>query len=568
MLPKRLWLWIALALLLLVVVAVVLQAFYQLLWQLSYWLPGWLIGPLLLLVIAAIGLALAQLGLPWLQAMRQGKGGGVGRRGEAPVNLERPASRREAAERNLEAIDRTLERVRDAVEREALQQERVRMQTELERGDLRIVVFGGGSVGKTSLIRALLQELVGSVGAPMGSTTSSSSNRYRLRLRGLERAVILEDTPGILESGEEGLRREELARRQAARADLLLLVVDGDLRASELAVFDTLASLGKRLLLVLNKCDLRGEREEERLLELLRQRCGKRISAEDVIPASAAPQSVPMPGGRPLQPEPEVEPLLRRIAAVLHADGEELIADNLLLQCRQLGEASRQLLDQQRRRDAEGLVDRYMWIGAGVLAVTPLPGLDLLGTAAVQAQMVMEIGRLYGVNLSRGNAQDLALTVGRSLAGLGLVKGGVALLGSALTLNLPALLVSRAVQAVSAAWLTRLAGRSFIVYFQQGQDWGDGGLPEVLQREYDLNRREGVLKRFLEAAYRQVVEPLKQQALRLPPRPEAPSEPFRPRPAETPEPQFRNEKAQGRQEPLRRRPPEAGEAGDQSDRAG
>ena len=567
MLPKRLWLWIALALLLLVAVAVVLQAFNQLLWQLSYWLPGWLIGPLVLLVLAAIALALAQVGLPWFQALRQGKGAAPGRRGEAPINLERPASRREAAERNLNAIDRTLERVRDAVEREALQQERARMQAELERGDLRIVVFGGGSVGKTSLIRALLQELVGSVGAPMGSTTSSSSDRYRLRLRGLERAVILEDTPGILESGAEGLRREELARRQAARADLLLLVVDGDLRASELAVFDTLASLGKRLLLVLNKCDLRGEREEDRLLELLRQRCGKRISAEDVIPASAAPQSVPMPGGRPLQPEPEVEPLLRRIAAVLHADGEELIADNLLLQCRQLGEASRQLLDQQRRRDAEGLVDRYMWIGAGVLAVTPLPGLDLLGTAAVQAQMVMEIGRLYGVNLTKSNAQDLALTVGRSLAGLGLVKGGVALLGSALSLNLPALLVSRAVQAVSAAWLTRLAGRSFIVYFQQGQDWGDGGLPEVLQREYDLNRREGVLKRFLEAAYRQVVEPLKQQALRLPPRPENPSKPFRPGAAQTPEPPIREAKAEGGPKPLRRRPPEAGEAGDQSDRA-
>jgi hypothetical protein len=64
MLPKRLWLWITLALLLLVVAAVVLQAFNQLLWQLSYWLPGWLIGPLVLLVLAAIGLALAQLGLP------------------------------------------------------------------------------------------------------------------------------------------------------------------------------------------------------------------------------------------------------------------------------------------------------------------------------------------------------------------------------------------------------------------------------------------------------------------------------------------------------------------------
>jgi small GTP-binding protein len=573
MLPKRLWLWIGLGLLALVLVGVVLQAVNQLLWQLSYWLPGWLVGPLVLLVLAGLTLALAQLGLPWLQALRRGQGGSGGRRGEAPVNLDRPSSRREAAERNLAAIDRTLERVRDAVEREALQQERARMQTELERGDLRIVLFGSGSAGKTSLIRALLQELVGQVGAPMGSTTTSSSNRYRLRLKGLERAVILEDTPGILESGRDGQQREESARRQAARADLLLLVVDGDLRASELAVFDTLASLGKRLLLVLNKCDLRGEREEERLLDLLRQRCGRRLAPEDVIPASAAPQSVPMPGGRPLQPTAEVEALLRRIAAVLHADGEELIADNLLLQCRDLGEASRQLLAQQRRHDAETIVDRYMWIGAGVLAVTPLPGLDLLGTAAVHAQMVVEIGRIYGVNLSRANAQELALTVGRSLAGLGLIKGGVALLSSALTLNLPALLVGRALQAVSAAWLTRVAGRSFIVYFQQDQDWGDGGLPEVLQREYDLNRREGVLRQFLESAYRRVVEPLKNQALRLPPRPLDQSQPFRPptgsdRSAEplVPDDGQRMVKGQG-QEPNLRKPPEGGEAGGLNGRA-
>jgi integrase len=53
MLPRRLWLWIGLALLALVLAGVVLQAVNQLLWQLSYWLPGWLIGPLLLLVLTA-----------------------------------------------------------------------------------------------------------------------------------------------------------------------------------------------------------------------------------------------------------------------------------------------------------------------------------------------------------------------------------------------------------------------------------------------------------------------------------------------------------------------------------
>jgi small GTP-binding protein len=514
-LGPRLWLWIGLAFVALALLGIVLQAFNQLLWQLSYWLPGWLLGPLLLLVLAAVALAILQVGWPWWRAWRRGERAGLASRAAAPP----PANRREAAQRNLEAIDQTLERVRDAVEREALRQERARMEAELQRGDLVIVVFGCGSSGKTSLIRALLRELVGEVGAPMGSTRSSA--RYRLRLRGLERAVILEDTPGILEAGEPGREREQLARRQAVRADLLLLVVDGDLRASEREVFDALASLGKRLLLVLNKCDLRGEKEEQRLLALLRSRCAGRVAPEDVIPASASPQSIPMPGGRPLQPAPEIDALLARIASVLHQDGEELIADNLLLQCRQLGEASRGLLDRQRRGDAEAIVDRYAWIGAGVLMATPLPGLDLLATAAVNAQMVVEIGRVYGVTLSRASAQELALSVGRTLGGLGLIKGGVALLSTALSFSLPALLVSRALQAVSGAWLTRVAGRGFITYFQQDQDWGDGGMAEVLQQEYELNRREGALRHFLSAAFNRVVEPLQRQAEpQLPPRPE------------------------------------------------
>jgi len=507
----RLWFWIAIALVVLLLVGVVLQGLNQLLWQLSYWLPEWLVGPLLLVVVGAVGLAVAQLGWPWIQSLLRSRS----RREGAPV--EPASSRREAAARHLEAIDQTLEQVRDAVERQALRQERERMRNELERGDVVITVFGTGSTGKTSLIRALLRELVGSVGAPMGSTREAE--RYRLRLRGLPRAVILEDTPGILEAGQGGLEREEAARRQAVRADLLLLVVDGDLRAAEWEVFETLASLGKRLLLVLNKCDLRGEREEQRLLALLRQRCAGRIQAEDVVAVSSAPQSVPMPGGRPLQPQPEVDSLLRRIAEVLHAEGEELIADNLLLQCRELGEASRQLLDRQRRLDGERIVDRHMWIGAGVLMVTPLPGVDLLGAAAVNAQMVMEIGRVYGVELSRATARDLALSVGRTLAGLGLIKGGVGLLTGALALQLPALLVSRAIQAVSAAWLTRVAGQSFITYFQHNQDWGDGGVQEVLRQQYDLNRREGALRHFLEMALQRVVDPLQQRLPQLPPQP-------------------------------------------------
>ena len=502
--------------LLVVAVTTVLQPVNALIWQLSYLLPSWLVGPTLLLLFGGGALLLAQLFWPWWQASRRG--------GKQPPKapMAAPGNRQEAAQQNLAAIDQLLERIRDDVQREALRQERQRVAAELERGDLVVVVFGTGSAGKTSLIRALLKDVVGEVGAAMGST--DDCRRYRLRLTNLPRGLQLVDTPGILEAGSAGQEREQRARSQAAQADLLLLVVDGDLRNAEQEVFDALARLGKRLLLVLNKCDLRGQEEERRLLALLRRRCQGRIAPEDVVPASAAPQSVPMPGGRPLQPAPEIDALLRRIAQVLHSDGEELIADNILLQSRRLSDAGRQLLSDQRQSDAEAVVDRYSWISAGVLAATPLPVVDLLGAAAVNAQMVVEIGRIYGVSLSRASAQDLAVSVGRTLASLGVIKGGLSLIGSALSLNLPALLLTRAVQAVGAGWLTRVAGRSFITYFQQDQDWGDGGVQEVVQRQYDLNRRDSALQAFLSAAFSRVVEPLQRQQKQgqLPPRPQEP----------------------------------------------
>ena len=514
--PARLWLWLGIGLLLVVAITTVLQAVNALIWQLSYLLPSWLVGPTLLLLFGGGALLLVQLLWPWWQASRRGAGP------KAAAGVMAPGNRQEAAQQNLAAIDQLLERIRDDVQREALRQERQRVAAELERGDLVVVVFGTGSAGKTSLIRALLKDVVGEVGAAMGST--DDCRRYRLRLSNLPRGLQLVDTPGILEAGSAGQEREQRARGQAAQADLLLLVVDGDLRNAEQEVFDALARLGKRLLLVLNKCDLRGQEEERRLLALLRRRCQGRIAPEDVVPASAAPQSVPMPGGRPLQPPPEIDALLRRIAQVLHSDGEELIADNILLQSRRLSDAGRQLLSDQRQSDAETVVDRYSWISAGVLAATPLPVVDLLGAAAVNAQMVVEIGRIYGVSLSRATAQDLAVSVGRTLASLGVIKGGVSLIGSALSLNLPALLLTRAVQAVGAGWLTRVAGRSFITYFQQDQDWGDGGIQEVVQRQYDLNRRDSALQAFLSAAFSRVVEPLQRQQKQgqLPPRPQEP----------------------------------------------
>ena len=479
-------------------------------YSLAYFLPYWLVDPIFFITTILVLVLLLQNGLPlWNKlSLRIDK--------KLKYNNKPPRNKLQAAKKTIESIDKLLERIKDDVDREILKARRNRVQKELIRGDLVVVFIGTGSSGKTSLIRAVLKEIVGEVGAAMGTTRKS--NYYRLRLKGLDRGIKLVDTPGIFESGEQGQERGKQAKSWAIRSDLMIFVIDADLRASELEVLNKLESLGKKVLLVLNKCDLRGEQEEKRLLYLLRGNCRGLIEPENIISTAASPQTIPLPGKKPWQPPAEVDNLLIRLAKVLHSDGEELLADNILLQCRNLSNTGREVLNKQRNKKSKSIIERYSWICSAVVAANPLPGIDFLGTAAVNTQMVIEIAKVYGIELTTKGAKELTLSVIKTLTGLGLIKGGVTLISTALNLHLPTVILGRVIQSIATAWLTRIAGASFITYFEQDQDWGDGGIEEVVRKHYNLNKRASSLNKFIEIAFKKIIDPIRKNSNRkLPP---------------------------------------------------
>ena len=425
-----------------------------------------------------------------------------------------PQGKADAAEETLRVVRQQANQIQDEVARQALLNRSRDIAEHLSRKSIQVVIFGTGSAGKTSIANAIMGRMVGQIGAPMGTTELSAT--YQLRLEGLKREILLTDTPGILEAGIAGTTREQQARRLATEADLLLFVVDNDLRQSEYDPLRMLAEIGKRSLLVLNKTDLYPDVEREQILARLRERVRPFIEPADVVAIAAHPQTILLESGDPVQPEPEIMPLLQRMAEILRSEGEDLVADNILMQSQRLGDEARQVIDAQRRRQADKVVERYQWIGAGVIAVTPLPVVDLLATAAVNAQMVVEIGRVYGCEIDLDRGRELALSLAKTLASLGIVKGALQLLTLALQTNVATFLLGRAVQGVTAAYLTRIAGKSFIEYFRQDQDWGDGGMTEVVQRQFQLNRREEFIKSFVQEAIARVVTPLSQNPERVP----------------------------------------------------
>jgi len=442
-----------------------------------------------LVVLALVGLGIYSL-WPFLRPRR--------RRVAPPP----PRSTTEAASLNLEAVQRQVDQLQDQVARQAILDQTQALQDALYQGDLTLAVFGVGSAGKTSLINTLVGEAVGAVGATLGTTQTEQT--YDWQLPQVPRRLRLIDTPGLSEVGVAGTEREQAARATAARADLILFVVDDDLRQSEYAILQDLLTLGKRTLVILNKADRYPRQDLEALLDRLRSRL-RPLNEDDIVAIAAQPQPLPQVGGGMVQMRPNLFPLMARLADVLRQEGDSLIADNLLLQSQALSDQARRLLEQQRQAQADAIIDRYQWLGAGAIALTPLPGFDFLATAAINAQMVVDLSRVYGCEVSLEEGKALALSLAKTLTGLGLVKGTVDLLSLGLQLNLATAVAGRALKGASGAYLTRIAGKSFVEYFRQNQTWGDGGIGAVVEEQFRLNQREALFRAFVQEATQRIL---------------------------------------------------------------
>jgi uncharacterized protein len=471
--------------------------------QISFTAPI-LANLLLLLVIVLIGSLVGGYIYYINKYTRRGSRGKPGKRRVNRVTI--PEEKTQVAAQNLQALRQQVGQIQDKIAQKALLGKSRQIEADLQRGEVKVVIFGTGSAGKTSLVNALVGEIVGETNPIMGTTTQGET--YSLKLRGVGREILIIDTPGILEAGIAGTEREKVAKQLATEADLLVFTVDNDLRQSEYEPLKTLAEIGKRSLLVFNKTDLYTDEDREMILGRLKERVKPFIAPGDVTAICANPQPVQLATGEIIDPPVEILPLIKRLVAVLRAEGEDLIADNILLQSHRLGEEARTIIENQRRRESDKIIDRYQWISAGVIAVTPVPIVDMLATAAVNAQMVIEIGRIYNIELDLEQGKELALSLGKTLVSLGVVKGAVDILAKALQLNFATYIVGKAIQAVSAAYLTRIAGKSFIEYFRRNLDWGDGGITEVVQQQFQLSRRDEFVKSFVQDAISKVVQPL------------------------------------------------------------
>ncbi|NER94482.1 MAG: DUF697 domain-containing protein [Symploca sp. SIO1B1] len=415
-----------------------------------------------------------------------------------------------------EAVERAIAKVETAInqlEAEAndhdtvsqLRQQVAQLAPELEREEIRLTITGGKGLGKTTLLKLLASNWVSQQ----------------------QQSLIWQETPALFVSSDSKVEAEEITQEIAVadasilattwRSDLALFVIAGDLTDTEFQTLKQLKAANLRTILVFNKQDQYLPTERAIILQHLQQRVAGILPVEDVVGISASPAPVKVRQHQPdasvkewLEPQsPALSPLGERLGQILHQERQQLVWATTIRTAGLLQAEAKTALNQLKRDRALPVIEQYQWIAAAAAFANPVPALDLLATVAVSAQLVTELGEIYQQKFSLQQAQAAAKTLGSLMLKLGLVELSTQTIGSILKSNTFTYVAGGAVQGVSAAYLTRLAGLSLIEYFQEqeasthkatGQSFNLEHLGQKLQQVFQQNQRQLFLQGFVKQA--------------------------------------------------------------------
>ncbi|MEO1591120.1 MAG: DUF697 domain-containing protein [Cyanobacteria bacterium J06632_22] len=314
-----------------------------------------------------------------------------------------------------------------------LQERRDEILQNLNRDSLAVTLVGNKGVGKTAL---------------------------------LEHLSAVWSTEAVLSFSEVSLADDAAL---TIDSDLVLLVTAGDLTASEQQTLHALTADGFSSLLVFNKQDQLVPTDRA----LVMDRMLSRAEALGIEAVATAALPKPIKVRRHLdsgdvqdvmeQPAPQTEQLLSQLDGL---DLERLRLATALRQASALRLSVVALVNAQRRQRAMPMIEQMQWVAAGTAFANPLATLDLLAAAAINAQLVMDLGQLYGQPMTLAQAKAGAGAIAKLTVQLGLVELSTQLLGSALKTHVSTYLAGGALQGVSAAYLTRVAGLTLVEFFE------------------------------------------------------------------------------------------------------
>ncbi|WP_107806142.1 YcjF family protein [Nodularia spumigena] len=355
---------------------------------------------------------------------------------------------------------------------------------ELDRQEIKVAVTGGKSVGKSTLIQVL------------------ESNSWEAT----QQKVSFWETPPLFREAGDNSDAAVLAEIQ--QSDFVLFLTNGDLTDSEFQSLQQLKAANQPAILVFNKQDQYLADERASILLSLKQRM-----AENVVATAASPIAIKVRKHEAdgtveewmEQPKPDIQQLTQQLSEALTQQRQQLVWKTTLRTAKLLKVEAKNWLNETRCDRATPIIEQYQWITAAAAFANPVPALDILATAAINAQMVMDLGNIYQQKFSWEQAQTVAGTMGSLMLKLGLVELSTKAVSIVLKTNAVTFVAGGVVQGVSAAYLTRVAGLSLVEYFAQQEIALDSGnalnldkLRQTVQNVFQQNQQMGFLSAFVQ----------------------------------------------------------------------
>ncbi len=377
---------------------------------------------------------------------------------------------------------------------QTLREQIAQLLLELDRQEIKVAVTGGKSVGKSTLIQVLKQNLE------------------------TQNLVSLEETAPLFR--ETGDNSDAAVLAEVAKSDLVLFLTNGDLTDSEFQTLQQLKAANQPTILVFNKQDQYLADESASILLSLKQRMQGNVVATAASPIAIKVRKHEADGAVQEwmeQPTADIQQLTQHLGEVFAQQRQRLVWVTTMRKAGLLKAEAKNWLNRTRRDRATPIIEQYQWIAAAAAFANPVPALDILATAAINAQMVMDLGNIYQQKFSLEQAQTVAGTMGSLMLKLGLVELSTKAISTVLKSNAVTFVAGGVVQGVSAAYLTRVAGLSLVEYFQQQEiaiDSGTGlnleNLRQTLQKVFQQNQQIGFLQGFVKQSVKRLLPEVQQ----------------------------------------------------------
>ncbi len=387
-----------------------------------------------------------------------------------------------------------------------------KMLQKLEQQQLHIAVFGRVSVGKSSLLNALIGKELFSVSVLHGETKAAEQAHWQEMDAG---GIYLIDTPGINEANGE--QREALALEVAKRSDLVIFVVDSDLTESEMHALRTVVATARPVVIAINKADQYTQGQQQTLRSSISEKTAQLIEPENILLCAASPSEQTVIKVNVAGTEVEtkrarqidVQVLKTRLWEIIDRDGKTLSALNASLFASNLSEQLGGKILQARQELGQQTIQLYCIAKGVAVALNPLPVADLLAAAAIDVGMIVHLSKLYGLPMSKTEAGELIKTIAGQMLALYSTFWAIHFASSALKVGTAGLstIVTGAAQGAAAWYSTLVVGEATETYLAKGKSWGTTGpkltvleILDRLDRDSVVQQAKHEIKRALRTA--------------------------------------------------------------------